>query len=192
MINRNRETPMMPREPVEITPEEYEKQVVNWLGTSGHILDKFAIEHRKNISGSGGNYEFDAVAEFTVLCGAQFTILVECKRHNRPIERKVITDLYAKMQDVNANKAMVFSTSGFQTGAIEYATSKNIALVAFVEGSFLYHTRSANSSGTSTPPPWLKLPDYVGILTKSTKQGSISYQSISLENTDALGGWIES
>ncbi len=191
-MNKSPESPWNPGEPTIVTPENYEKQVVDWLRASGQELEKFIVTHRKNINGPGGNYQFDAVAEFTGLCGAQFTILVECKRHSRPVEREAINTLYAKMREVEANKAMVFSASGFQSGAIKYATSKNIALVNFVEGSFLYQTRSVNSSGTSTPPSWANLPAYAGILMKFTNEGGISCTTIGMEKSDILDTWIQS
>lgn len=190
-MNRNSQSQQNPVKPVAITPEKFESLVVGSLQATNHKLENFVVTHRKNLSGSGGDYEFDAVVEFTVLCGAQLTILVECKRYSRPIERKVITDLYAKMQDVAANKAMVFSTSGFQSGAIEYATNKNIALVTFVEGSFIYHTKSVNSSGANTPPPSANLPPYVGILMQMTKDGGISCRAIGLKKSDGLDAWIQ-
>ena len=67
---------------------------------------------------------------------------------------------------MQANKAMVFSTSGFQSGAIEYATSKKIALVS--------------------------LPAYAGIFMQSAKDGSISCTSIDMQNTEVLGAWLQS
>ena len=189
----NPESPWNPAESAELTPEKFEKQVVDWLHDTGYMLDNFKVTHRKNLSGPGGNYEFDAVVECTVLCGAQLTILVECKRHSRPIEREKIISIYGKLRDVEANKAMVFSTSGFQSGAIRYATSKKIALVTVVDGTFLYQTRSADSSDTDAPPPpWANLPDFAGIFMESTEAGVISCTVIHMQNTEALSEWIQS
>ena len=189
----NPESPWNPAESAELTPEKFEKQVVDWLQATGHMLENFKVTHRKNLSGPGGDYEFDAVVECTVLSGAQLTILVECKRHNRPIEREKINLIYAKLGAVEAHKAMVFSTSGFQSGAIKYATSKKIALVTLVDGSFLYQTRSADSSDTDAPPPpWANLPDFAGIFMESTEGGVISCTVIHIQNTEALSEWIQS
>ena len=189
-MNRNPESPQNPGKHVAIAPEKFEKLVVGSLQATDHKLENFVVTHRKKLGGSGGDYEFDAVVEFSALCGAQFTILVECKRHSRPVEREVINALYAKLQDVAANKAMVFSTSGFQSGAIEYATSKNIALLSFEESSFRYLTRNVNLLGTS--PPWANLPAYVGFFVSSTKGGGISRRTIGTKKNDVLSRWIES
>ena len=192
-MNWNPESPWNPGKPAAISPENFEKQVVDWLQNLGigYKLEKYAVIHRKKLSGSGGDYEFDAVVEFTILCGAQLTILVECKQCSRPIEREVINALDARMRDVEANKAMVFSTSGFQSGAIKYATSKKIALLTVVEGSFLYQTRSANSTGTSLPPILADLPAYAGVFMKSGKDGGISCEVIGMGQTGVLGKWIQ-
>ena len=189
----NPESPWNPAESAELTPEKFEKQVVDWLHDTGHMLDNFEVTHRKNLSGPGGNYEFDAVVECTVLCGAQLTILVECKRHSRPIEREKINLIHAKLQAVEAHKAIVFSTSGFQSGAIKYATSKKIALVTLVDGSFLYQTRSADSADTDAPPPpWANLPEFAGIFMESTKDGVILCGVMGMRNTEVLSKWIQS
>ena len=192
-MNRNPDSPWIPEKLAELTPEKFEMQVVDWLQATGHMLDNFKVTHRKNLSGPGGDYEFDAVVECTVLGGAQLTILVECKRHSRPIEREKIISIYGKFRDVEANKAMVFSTSGFQSGAIRYATSKKIALVKFIDGSFLYQTRSADSSDTDAPPPpWTNLPEFAGIFMESKKDGIISCKVIDMRNTEVLSEWIQS
>ena len=189
----NPESPWNPAESAELTPEKFEMQVVDWLQAAGNMLDKFKVTHRKTLSGDGGDYEFDAVVECTVLSGARLTILVECKRHSRPIEREKINLIHAKLRAVDAHKAIVFSTSGFQSGAIKYATSKKIALVTLVDGSFLYQTRSKNTSGTpAPPPPWANLPDYAGIFMKSTKDGAISCGVMDMRNTEVLSEWIQS
>jgi restriction system protein len=52
---------------------------------------------------------------------------------------------------------MIFSTSGFQSGAIEYAKIHGIALVRFADGSTTYLARS---EGAIRKPDWI--PDYAG------------------------------
>lgn len=93
----------------------------------GSDLTQFTIGHLVVLPGSGGEYEFDAVAEFSIFDGARIVVLVECKRYNRPVERDVILSLSSKLYDVGAQKAMIFSTAGFQKGALEFAASNGIA-----------------------------------------------------------------
>jgi len=186
---RNPESFWNPANPVDISPEEYEKQVVGWLSEAGETLDKFEVKHLKHLSGPGGDYEFDAVAQFTMLSGALIVVLVECKRYSRPVEREKLLSLWAKMQDVKAHKAIIFATCGFQTGALEYAKAYGIATVAFVKGAFLYGTKDAGPSGP--PPSWAGLSDYAGIF-MSKKDDQISCSTIDLKNTEVLSKWLQS
>ena len=90
------------------------------------------------------------------------TVLVECKRHSRPIERGEIMALHAKLREVGAHKAMIFATCGFQRGALGYAQKHGIATIIFVDGAFLYETRTLGPSGE--PPPWADLSRFAAVL----------------------------
>ena len=189
MQARNQQSPWNPAYPPQISPEEYEKQVVAWLKAAGRKLEKFELQHRRYLSGSGGDYELDAVSEFTIFNGARIIVLVECKRYSQPVKRYHIMTLWSKLQDVKAQKAMMFATCGFQSGALEYARKYGIATVAFVEGKFLYKTRAANP--TPEPLAWAKVPKFVGIFMRN-KNGSISCTSIDIEHTDVISDWLNS
>ena len=124
------------------------------------------------------------VVNFTLFHGAKITILVECKRYARPVEREKVLALWAKLQDVGAHKAIMFATSGFQSGALTYAKNKGIATVIFVDGDFLYETKSMSLE--SKLPSWFEAPKYAGILTSINDIGSVSCSSIWDIHTDAL------
>ena len=187
MRERNPKSPWNPAFSIDVTPEEYETQVVSWLKSAGRPLTQFKINHLKHLSGPGGDYEFDAVAEFTILNGARVVVLVECKRCSRPVERDHVMTLWAKLQDISAQKAMMFSTSGFQAGALEYAKSKNIATVIFVAGEFLYETKALNTP--SVPPPWVKLPRFAGIITIQL-DGKIECKAVDDGRIEPLNEWL--
>lgn len=187
MNKRNPDSPWNPANSVEISPQEYEKQVVSWLELAGDTLERFEVNHLKHLSGSGGEYEFDGVAEFTAFGGARFIVLVECKRYNRPVERDHVMTLWAKLQDVNAQKAMIFSTCGFQSGALEYARSKNIATVMFVAGDFLYETKAKDL--TPPPPPWASFPKYAGIFARYHR-GNIRCTKVDNNNINSIREWL--
>ena len=55
-----------------------------------------------------------------------YTTIVECKRWKKPVTRQVIDVLFASVEDLNASKGVIFTTKGYEEGAIEYAKSKNI------------------------------------------------------------------
>lgn len=176
-----------PARSVDITPQEYEKQIVNWLKSAHDPLEEFTVNHLEYLSGAGGEYEFDAVAKFTKFKGAKFTVLVECKRYNRPVERDHVMTLWAKLQDTSAQKAMLFATCGFQSGALKFAESKNIATLTFIAGDFLYETKSHDSPNES--PPWASFPKYAGVYLQYN-DGNIQCTKIDADNITLLTEWL--
>ncbi len=189
MEDRNPDSPWNPASSPDIAPKEFEKQVVEWLRDSGSILEDFNVQHLKHLEGPSGDYEFDAVARFTILSGAKVIVVVECKRYSKPVERDHMLTLWAKKEDVNAHKAMMFATCGFQSGALKYAISKGIATVTFVEGSFLYETRAMGV--LPEPPTWAEMPRYAGIMLKR-EDNPIQGSTINEEHLDALKDWLNS
>ncbi len=183
----NPASPWNPADAASLSPTEYERQVVAWLHANGHTLGHFEVSHLRHLGGAGGDYEFDAVAEFTVLRGARIVVLVECKRYSHPVEREKLLSLWAKVQDVKAHKAMMFATCGFQSGALKYAECYGIATLAFVESSFLYETRGAGRGAATLS--WLGLPKYAGIL-MSSESGKITCSNIDSKDGQALGEWL--
>jgi restriction system protein len=189
MNDRNKKSPWNPLNPVQISPKEYEGQVVEWLRNGGKGLENFKIEHLAKISGYGGEYEFDAVADFSVFDGANITVLVECKRYNRPVEREVVLSLHSKLRDVGAHKGMIFSTAGFQRGAIEYASQHGIATITFIDGKTLYETRSQDSEPVGIPD-WVELPKFAGYFLTEQNQ-TLRSTLIDNETTESLRSWLE-
>ncbi len=55
-----------------------------------------------------------------------YTTLVECKKWKEKVDRSVVDVLYAAIEDLNASKGVIFTTSGYEEGAEKYASSKNI------------------------------------------------------------------
>lgn len=158
--SRNPDGHWNPEKAVEVTPKEYERQVLHWLRESEGEPTGLEIDHLENIAGAGGEYEFDVVARFSKFGGAEFTVLVECKRYSSAVKRDLVLTLHAKLADVGAHKGMMFSTGGFQRGAIEYASVYGIALVTFKDGRALYETR--DQGPPRDPPPRVDLPRFFG------------------------------
>lgn len=152
--SRNPDGPWNLEEPVEVTPEEYERQVLAWLRASEGDPTDLRIGHLEKIAGASGEYEFDVVARFTRFGGAEFVVLVECKRYRSTVKRDLTMVLHSKLADVGAHKGMIFSTGGFQKGAIEYASQKGIALLTFRDGRATYETR--DQGPPVELPPWVE------------------------------------
>jgi len=155
------------REWLHVTPEAFEKMVVSFLRQLRGRLHEFTVEHRHSISGPDGDFELDAVARFEAL-GAEFLVLVECKHHGSPVKREAVQVLRDKVRSLAAHKGMLFSTGGFQKGAIEYAIAQKIALVHYTQGGPMYETRV---EGGRTGP----CRDYDAYVVSLSEGGGLSY-----------------
>jgi restriction system protein len=144
----------------DISPKEFELLVKEYLDGVGKELKNFKAIHNIQLIKSDGEYQIDIYAEFELL-GAMFKVLVECKRHKNEIKREIVQLLYDKLRATGTQKGMIFSTSGFQSGAYKFAEEHGIALIRVVEGRFTYHTKSGDEQ-TYDPPPWADIPKYVG------------------------------
>ena len=78
---------------------------------------------------------------------------------------------------------MLFITSGFQSGAIKYATVHNIALVSIFDGTATYETRSAFPLAAK-PPAWLNLPKFSLWHIGENDVGNISMKSLGRTDTE--------
>ena len=179
-------------QPVDITPEQFEHQVCDWLKASVDGLKNFTITHSSTLEGDSGEYEIDMIAEFEIFDGALIKVLVECKRYKNPVKRDVgILILESKIRDSDTHKGMVFSTSGFQKGAIEYAQQRGIATVTVQHGHTNYFTRAAGTR-PAAPPPWVKLSKYIGWFITLTDEGNESRTLIDDDRKDPLIEWFNS
>lgn len=186
-MDRDPDSPWNPTLPVEASPEDYEREVVEWLRASGETIEEFSVRHLEHLEGTGGDYEFDAVARFSILGGASITVVVECKRYSRPVDREKELVLWAKLQDVRAHKATMFATCGFQTGALDYARYKGIATVVFTDGSFFYQTKALGPR--PSPPPWLNLPRYTGAFVVKTGP-KVSTSMVRVGHCEPISAWL--
>ena len=115
-----------------MNPIEFELLVKDYLETIGKGLEQFKITHNKKIQGSDGTYQIDILASFKALDG-DIKVLVECKQYTQAISREKVQILYDKLRSVGAQKGMLFATSPFQTGAVNYASQHGISLVQVVK-----------------------------------------------------------
>ena len=148
-------------ESLSMTPRDYELFVKSIIDAAAGALVDYRSEHLVSLSGTDGDYIIDVVATFSAL-GAEFVVLIECKHCARKVERQDVQVLHTKLQSLGAQKGMLFSISGFQSGALEFAAAHGIALVEVATGISNWHTRSAGP--TPPPPPWLSVPKYIGWL----------------------------
>lgn len=172
----------------ELTPEDFERTVKEMLEASAHGLDEFSAVHREQIRGLEGSYEIDVTARFRAI-GGDFLVLVECKHHKNSIKRETVQVLHARVQSVGAQKGMLFATSGFQKGALEYAAAHGIALVRIVDGKTCYETRTLD--GPSEPPPWVNIPPFIGWRIRASGRGTCQGSIVSSDRPDYLDEFLD-
>lgn len=128
-----------------IAPEEFELFCLKTLEAYAEkeSLKQFAIKHNQKIKAYDSTYQIDILAEYTAL-GCKHTVVVECKKHTRSVERSVVAELYAKINSIGANKGILISTSGFQSDAVKYAKAHGIALWQICDRTIKHIMASAN------------------------------------------------
>jgi len=173
----------------EISSEEFELFVRDILKASSNELIDLKAVHRDKVEGVDGTYEIDVTARFRAL-GVDFLVLVECKHHKNPIKREAVQILRDRIRSTGAQKGMIFSTSNFQRGALEFAKKHRIALVRVAEGKTSYETREQGAS--VDPPPWVKIPPFVGWWFQLTDGGPITSSLISSDLSDYLNEYLNS
>ncbi|MCX6007025.1 MAG: restriction endonuclease [Chloroflexi bacterium] len=142
---RDPDNPWNPKTQVEITPQQFERQVLEWVKSSISSSSYDKITHQAIVPGQGGEYVIDIQVHLGLLKGASINILIECKHQRRSVERDEVLILEGKLRDTGAHKGILFATSGFQKGAISYAKAHGIATVTVINGSWLYETRSIDT-----------------------------------------------
>jgi restriction system protein len=143
-----------------ITPLEFELLVKDYLQNLGQNLTSFVATHDVRYLASDGEYQIDVFCNFEAL-GATFKVLVECKKQKRDVERAVVQLLFDKLRATGSQKGLIFSTGGFQSGAIEFAEMHGIALIRLIEGRYTYFTKAGDEQKFD-PPPWADISKYVG------------------------------
>lgn len=158
-----------------LTATEFEVLVRDWIEKSGQALKSLEVKHNQKIEAHDSTYQIDVLARFEAL-GAEFVVLIECKKHSTAIPRTYVQLLHDNIRSTGAHKGMLFATTGFQSGAIQYAKKHGIALVKIADGKASYETRSFGK--TAEPPPWVDLPQFMGWSIQSGEDGRIGATAI--------------
>lgn len=171
---------------VTLTPKQFEEQVKSMIATLGATLSVFEVQKLEVLDADDGSYEIDVTARFEAL-GGEYLTLIECKHHKNPIKREHVQILFAKIESTQAQKGMLFSTTDFQSGAVEFALKHRIALVKIADGRTAYITKA-----TGTPPPLPPgFPEYAGWMTVMYEDGKSASVLVSEKNPELLTIWLE-
>lgn len=133
--------------PANITPQDFELFCMETIKAYAEeeALSDYTVKHNQIIETHDGTYQIDVLVEYTLL-GCLHTIVVECKNHSHSIKRSVVADLYTKVQSIGAQKGIVISTVGYQSGAVKFAKEHGIALWQICDRIIKHISNSANPS----------------------------------------------
>ncbi|MBK1838004.1 restriction endonuclease [Azospirillum sp. YIM B02556] len=95
--------------------------------------------------------QFDVTVRFKTGSYSYLTV-VECKNYSTPVKAEKVEALITKYRDVNADKAVMFSARGFQSGAVEVAKKHGVHLYSVLDHD--------------TIPEDLLEPDQIGMVNK--------------------------
>jgi hypothetical protein len=116
-----------------ITPSEYEFVVKELLASElakdfkGGRFEVFGSKHYLGKT-TGHNHQIDASAEVH-LAGTRVLILAECKKYESYVGVDDIMEFAFRIKDISAQKGILVTTVGFQTGTEKIARAEGIALV---------------------------------------------------------------
>jgi Restriction endonuclease len=93
-----------------------------------HETGNVSVEHNVILPGrSGAPRQIDVLVRHTEGL-YEHLIVVECKYRSSAVERLHVDALATTIREVGAARGVIFSTQGFQSGAIEQAKHENISL----------------------------------------------------------------
>ncbi len=81
-------------------------------------LTSLEVAHDVKLDAYNSTYQIDVMAKFRAFASAEFIVLIECKRYRNAVERELVQVLNDKVRSLGAHRGMLFTTSGFQSGAI--------------------------------------------------------------------------
>ena len=130
----------------DINPTEFELfclETVKAFSEKEKLRD-VKITHNQRVSAPDSTYQIDILVEYTALA-CRHTVVVECKKYSRSIERATVAELYAKVQSIGAQKGILISTSGYQSDAVKFAGVHGIALWQICDRQIKHFTASLGS-----------------------------------------------
>lgn len=138
-----------------MNPREYEELVADIIAQFPTTLDAqlnqttIVLGNVKAVGKSGQSHQIDVWVEFRRF-GLLYRTIIECKCWDRPVGVEPVMVLAQRMEDLGAQKGVLVTTLGFQSGAYRLASSKGIALVLCRgKGEFLVELRRESSSGSA-------------------------------------------
>ncbi len=109
------------------TWQEYQEEAAEFFRSLG--LD---AQVDASVEGSRTSHDVDVLVNFRHV-GFEVTWLVECKFWKEPVSKLHVLGLRQIVSDVGADRGIILSEKGFQSGAIEAANLTNVQVTSLAE-----------------------------------------------------------
>ncbi|WP_435123930.1 restriction endonuclease [Micromonospora tulbaghiae] len=107
--------------------KQYQREVAAFLSSLG-----FDTKVDETVHGARAVHDIDVTARSRV-AGVNQLWIVECKLWKRPVPKERVLTFRGVVEDVGADRGVLFSESGFQSGAKTAAQKTNISLTSFAD-----------------------------------------------------------
>lgn len=107
--------------------EEYQDEVSVFLSQMG-----FDVTVDETIRGARAEHKIDVTARMSI-AGLDQCWLIECKSWKRRVPKERVLTFLGVVEDIGADRGLLFSESGFQAGAIYAAQNTNITLTSLAD-----------------------------------------------------------
>lgn len=95
--------PPMANPNLEISAAEFERLVRDWIIKQSGELTSLEVKHDVKVEAYDSTYQIDVLAKFQAFAGAEFTVLIECKKYRNAVERELVQVLHDKVRSVGAH-----------------------------------------------------------------------------------------
>jgi hypothetical protein len=109
--------------------EQHQEEIAVYLARLG-----FETKTNETLRGARGTHKIDVTARYTKAGLSQLWI-IECKfwKRNHAIPKEKVETLLSIVSDVGADRGLLVTECGFQSGAVAAARQTNVTLVTFDE-----------------------------------------------------------
>ena len=109
----------------------------NWRDYQEAVAEVFrklgcSAEVDKTVTGARGSHKIDVYVTFEKF-GHECCWIIECKLWSKPVDKSVVQTLHNIVQNIGADRGLIFSETGFQSGASTAAQNTNILLQISLE-----------------------------------------------------------
>ena len=104
----------------------------NWRDYQEAVAQAFRqlgcrAEVDKTVTGARGQHDIDVYVTFEKF-GQECRWIIQCKLWMKPVDKSVVQTLHNIVQNLGADRGLIFSESGFQSGAYTAAQNTNVLL----------------------------------------------------------------